>query len=256
MDEGTKPGAMNTDRTPIDAPEISVLIPVHNESAIIEGSIRELIARFQKLQRSFEVIIAENGSSDDTADIVEGLQEDFPNLRLLRIGEPNYGLALREAIEAAKGRYCCCDEIDICDVDFHRRALELFIGDDGGFDLVVGSKAMPGSRDERPFTRRVATRVVNGMLRVSLGFRGTDTHGLKAFRREVLLPIVRQCVVDRDMFASELVLRAEREKLRLVEIPIHLTEKRTPSIHLFKRVPRVLKNIGKLVYVIRLGGQG
>ena len=233
-------------------PEVSIVIPVHNEGPIIEGSIRELRARFQKTGRRFEIIIAENGSTDDTVNIAEELCDHFSNVRLLRSPEPNYGAALRTGIEAAQGRYVCCDEIDICDVDFHRRALELLVGDDGGFDLVVGSKVMPGARDRRPLSRRVATRVINGMLRVSLGFRGTDTHGLKAFRRGSVLPIVRQCVVDRDMFASELVIRSERAGLRLVEIPLNLVEKREPSIRLAKRVPRVLQNVAQLVYVIRL----
>ena len=222
-------------------PEVSIIIPVHNEGPIIEGSIRELRARFQKIGRSFEIIIAENGSTDDTVAIAEELCDEFANVRMLRAPEPNYGAALRAGIESAKGQYVCCDEIDICDVDFHRRALELLVGDDGGFDLVVGSKVMPGARDRRPLSRRAATRIVNGMLRVSLGFRGTDTHGLKAFRRAALLPVVRQCVVDRDMFASELVIRAERARLRLVEIPLNLVEKREPSIHLTKRVPGSFK---------------
>jgi hypothetical protein len=62
--------------------------------------------------------------------------------------------------------------------------------------MVVGSKAMKGSMDQRPLLRRAATRVINGMLRVALDFRGTDTHGLKAFRRGVLLPVVDECVID------------------------------------------------------------
>ena len=236
-------------------PELSVVIPVYNEGPIIEGSVRELHARLTKLGRPFELIIAENGSSDETAIIADELCREFAAVRLIQHPEPNYGAALRAGIEAARGRYVHCDEIDICDVDFHRRALELLVGDDGGFDLVVGSKVMPGARDRRPLSRRLATRVVNGLLRVSLGFRGTDTHGLKAFRKDALMPVVRACVVDRDMFASELVLRAEREGLQIVEIPLNLVEKRTPSIRLTRRVPKVLQNIAQLVYVIRVKGR-
>jgi len=122
----------------------------------------------------------------------------------------------------------------------------------GEADMVVGSKAAKGASDQRPFVRRLATRVHNKLLWVALGFQGTDTHGLKAFRREALLPVVRRCVVDMDVFASEFVIRAWRQGLKVVEIPIQLHEKRLPSIHLFKRVPNVLKNVGKLVYVIRI----
>jgi len=89
--------------------------------------------------------------------------------------------------------------------------------------------------------------VINGMLRVSLGFKGTDTHGLKAFRRSSLVPVVEACIVDKDLFASELVIRAEREGVAIEEIPVRVKEKREPSTHLFRRVPNVLKNLAKLV---------
>jgi hypothetical protein len=121
--------------------------------------------------------------------------------------------------------------------------------------MVVGSKAARGASDHRPAVRRLATRVHNKLLRVTLGFRGTDTHGLKAFRRKALLPVISKCVVDMDVFASEFVIRAWREGLEVVEIPIQLEEKRRPSIHLFRRVPNVLRNVAKLVYVIRVRGQ-
>ena len=118
--------------------------------------------------------------------------------------------------------------------------------------MVVGSKVMEGAADDRPLVRRAATIVLNRMLRVATGFEGTDTHGLKAFRRERLLDTVGRCVVDRDLFASEFVIRAGREGKRVVEIPLRVAEKRKPSINLFRRVPNVLKNMAKLTWVIRV----
>jgi hypothetical protein len=153
----------------------------------------------------------------------------------------------------AKGTWVICEEIDLCDLDFHRRALEHLRHADA--DMVIGSKAMKGASDHRPLMRRAATRVLNGMLRVALDFHGTDTHGLKAFNRGKLLPIVEQCVIDRDLFASEFVIRAARAGLRLLEIPIRLHEKRPPAINLVKRVPNVLRGMAKLTRVIRFGGK-
>ena len=117
--------------------------------------------------------------------------------------------------------------------------------------MVVGSKAMVGSNDQRPLFRRVATRVYNGLLRVTCHFDGTDTHGLKAFRREALLETARRCVLDRDVFASEFVVRAHREKKKVVEIPFAVREKRPPSINLIKRVPHVLKSVARLAISVR-----
>ena len=122
----------------------------------------------------------------------------------------------------------------------------------GEADMVVGSKAMSGAHVKRPLLRRAATQTINGMLRVLLDFRGTDTHGLKAFRRDRLLDTLSHCVVDKDLFASEFVIRAQREGKRVEEIPVHIVEKRPPSINLFKRVPNVLKNLARLTYVIRI----
>jgi hypothetical protein len=114
---------------------------------------------------------------------------------------------------------------------------------------------LDSSSDERPLMRHLATLVINGMLRISLGFKGTDTHGLKAFRRAALVPVVERCVVDKDLFASELVIRAERSsQVRIKEIPVRVLEKRPPSIHLFRRVPDVLKGIARLFVAIRLQG--
>jgi glycosyltransferase involved in cell wall biosynthesis len=232
------------------APDLSVVIPCYNEEAILWASVTELHAGLQAIGRPFEILISENGSEDDTKAIAEKLSRALPEVRAITSDEPNYGKALRRGIEAARGKYVLCEEIDLCDLDFHRRALAIL--DRGDADFVVGSKAHKDAKDERPMTRRAATMVINGMLRVLLGFQGTDTHGLKAFERSKLLFTVGKCVVDRDLFASELVIRAQRYKVRVVEIPVTIHEKRPPSIHLFKRVPNVLKNLAKLTWVVRI----
>jgi len=235
-------------------PEITVVIPIYNEARILAGAVTDLRAALEALDPSmtFEILLAENGSSDDTVQVAQSLADRYPEVSAFSLGEPNYGAALRRGILAARGRFVMCDEIDLCDTDFHARALELLRG--GEVDLVVGSKAMVGAADQRPFVRRLATRTINGLLRLLLGFRGTDTHGLKAFRRDALAGTVQRCVVDKDLFASEFVVRAQRESIRGVEIPVFIEEKRPPSIQLTRRVPRVLRDLARLFYVIRLRG--
>lgn len=233
-------------------PELSVVIPVYNEEAILEASVGDLVSALDEAGVRFEIILAENGSRDDTVALARALGEADPRVRTFSYPEPNYGGALREGIYRARGEYVVCEEIDLCDVDFHLRALELLRS--GRARMVVGSKAMRGSEDRRPPVRRAATRLYNGMLRVTLGFRGTDTHGLKAFHRATVAPVAARCVVEHDVFASELVIRAQREGLDVVEIPIELEEKRAPSIHLARRVPRVLGNLGRLFVSIHFVG--
>jgi len=231
------------------APEMSVVIPVYNEAAIVRQAVEDLSRKLQALGWDFEIVLAENGSRDATQEVLRQMAQRDPRVRWFHEDEPNYGRALKRGILEARGRVVVCDEIDLCDVGFYQRALPLLAE---GADLVVGSKAMRGANDERPWIRRVATRAINVLLRVTTGFRGTDTHGLKAFVRDRLEPVVRACVVERDLFASELVIRAQRTGRDIREIPIALREKRPPSIQLMRRVPRVLRGLLQLGWTIRV----
>lgn len=233
--------------------DVSIIIPIYNEEGILSASIADItekLADDPRWEHSYEIILAENGSTDRTVDIARELMERHPELRLMHNPEPDYGLALRRGILSAKGTYVVCDEIDLCDTDFYVRALDKMKVEN--YDFVVGSKALKESSDKRPLYRRLATRVLNMLLHVFLGFKGTDTHGLKAFRRDRLLDVVDQCVVNKDLFASEFVIRAERNDFRITEIPLTVVEKRQPSINLFRRVPNVLKNLARLFWVIRI----
>jgi glycosyltransferase involved in cell wall biosynthesis len=239
-------------------PDVSIVIPIYNEEGILSASVADLtekIAASDKLRTlRFEVILAENGSVDRTIEVAHELMGRHPELRMIHSDVPDYGIALKQGILAAQGEFVICDEIDLCDVDFYERALYRLCEE--GYDLVVGSKALERSFDKRPAYRRGATWLINRMLRVATGFRGTDTHGLKAFRREAMLPIIQKCVVGKDMFASEFVIRTEREPdLRNTEIPVEVIEKRKPSVRLVSRVPSVLKNIIQLAWIIRINNR-
>jgi glycosyltransferase involved in cell wall biosynthesis len=231
-------------------PDLSVVIPVYNEAAIVRAACEELCARLDRLGWDYEILFAENGSRDDTLQILQALSRERPRIHWLHEDEPNYGRALKRGILQARGRHVVCDEIDLCDVSFYERALPILVS---GADLVIGSKAMKGANDARPLVRRAATRIVTLLLRIATGFRGTDTHGVKAFVRERIVPVAAACKVERDLFASELVVRAQRMGRNVKEIPIALREKRPPGVHLVRRVPRVLKGLWQLGWAIRRG---
>ncbi len=230
-------------------PEVSIVIPVFDEEGILHASVVDLRERLGPHGIAYEILLAENGSLDRTVGVARELAAKFPEVRWLSIGEPNYGAALRRGIEEARGRFVVCEEIDLGDVDFLVQALGLLR--EGTFDLVIGSKLLRGARDERPPFRHGASLLYSALLRRTLGFRGTDTHGLKALRRDALLPIVRECLVDKDVFASELVLRAERAGVRMIELPVRVKEKRPPSVGLLRRVPGVLSRVARLWWALR-----
>jgi glycosyltransferase involved in cell wall biosynthesis len=136
-------------------PRISIVIPVYNEQAILHAAVVDLRERLRPYGWSYEIILAENGSRDRTIEIAEELGAKYPDeVRFISLGEPNYGKALKQGILLARGAIVICDEIDLCDADFHRRALDIL--DSGEADLVIGSKLLAGAEDDRPMLRHAA----------------------------------------------------------------------------------------------------
>ncbi|MGI6395577.1 MAG: glycosyltransferase family 2 protein [bacterium] len=232
--------------------KVSIVIPVYNEEKILESAVKQLqkdLLSFEK-DFDFEIILAENGSTDKTIEKGEELSKNDNSISIFHYEHPDYGLALKEGIRRAKGEIVFSDEIDLCLPEFYEKALEEFKSN--SVQMIVGSKRAKGANDQRPFKRRFATWVLNVMLKIILGFKGTDTHGVKAFLKEPLMPVLDKCLIGKDIFASEFVIRAERMGIEIKEIPISLDEKRAPSIKLMKRVPKVLSNIAYLFWNIRI----
>src|SRR5215469_9851248 len=212
-------------------PRISIVIPIYNEQAILHAAIVDLRERLKPFGWAYEIILAENGSKDRTVEIGHELSAKYGDptegqVKIISLGDPNYGKALKQGILLARGDIILCDEIDLCDTNFHKRAVEIL--ETGEADLVIGSKLAVGAADERPLIRHAASIAYSSLLKVLLGYRGTDTHGLKAFRRLALLDTVRACLVDKDVFASEFVIRADRSRVSIKEIPVRVMEKRPP----------------------------
>jgi glycosyltransferase involved in cell wall biosynthesis len=226
----------------------SVVVPVYNEARIVNDAIVRMLRALESIGGDFELLICENGSTDETAVLVARLQQEDPRIRLERLPEPDYGGAMRHGINA-----CAYDRVVIFNIDFWSlefasaavRALD-------SADVVIGSKVMTGSDDQRPAMRRLLTRAFNAFLRGAFGFRGTDTHGMKALRRSVMDSVLARCVTSRSIFDTELVLRAERAGLRIVEVPVAVREIRQPSYwSVAKRLPEVCWNLFKLARGLR-----
>lgn len=227
----------------------SVVIPVYQEEAMVSRAVEDLVDRLREFEEgTWELVLVQNGSTDATPRLVDELAATHPEVRAVHLPRPDYGAALRTGIFQARGDFVIGDEIDLGDLDFYRRALEIL--ESGEADLVIGSKALPGSEDRRPLVRKFATRSINLLLRWVLGFEGSDTHGLKAFRRATLLPVATICQVTGDLFASEMVIRAQRGQVVIREIPIQLHEKRPPAINLLRRIPKVVRSLWTLRRVL------
>ena len=220
---------------------LSVILPVHDEAGMVDEVLPEMLRAVERLNVPFEIVVCENGSRDDTLAIVGRLAGAYRGIRVETLATPDYGQALQHGIHVAS-----YDKVVIFNLDFwSAEFLETALAGLETTDMVVGSKVM-GS-DRRPLVRRVITRGFNGFLRVWFGFRGTDTHGMKGFRREPAARLAAACVSKGSMFDTELVLRAEREGLTIVEKAVNSMEIRPPSYaSILSRMPETFRNFARM----------
>lgn len=225
-----------------DEPMVDVVIPVHNEGWDLRERTEDLRRALAAMDSACGIILVENGSTDDTWAIAREL-ESRGLARALCLPIADYGAALRLGVRESEAPILVLAEIDFCDVEFIRRAVALL---GSGADLVQSSKACEGAVDRRPWVRRAITRGFNAWLRASLGFRGTDTHGMKAARRQVLEGLLNESHLNGNLLATEMVIRADRKNLRVEELPVSVCETRPSAVGVMARVPSTLQDMRKL----------
>ena len=228
---------------------MSLVIPVYNEAAFLPGALELLYKELELVDADVNVILAENGSTDGTADLGRKLAETYPNLSVLELPEPDYGGAMRAGFLAAEGDWVFNSDIDYFSGPFMAKVVAL--ADEA--DVVLASKRDPESEDRRSPIRRLATWTFNQILRLLLGSKVTDTHGIKALRREVIADVGRDVISRQDLFDTELVIRAEKKGWRIKELPIVVEEQREAKSSLLKRIPRTLKGVWEIRKAVRGG---
>ncbi len=220
----------------------SIVIPIHNEANFLPHALRELQSELAGLGVPFDINLVENGSTDGTAEIAEAEAADFPEVRVSRLPVPDYGTAMLEGFMAATGTWAVNFDIDYISVSFLKRVLAE--GDDA--DVILASKRAPGSDDRRGYIRRLATFSFNTVLRLLVKSSVSDTHGIKAIRRDVIQELAPRVVSRKDLFDTELVVRAGHAGYRIAEFPIVVEEQREARSKLWKRVPRTIRGIWRI----------
>jgi len=198
--------------------KVSVVLPVYNEGKVLKGNVQTLIRKLSGVLDDFEIIISENGSTDDTVEIAKGLESD--RVRILhedkRLGK---GAAIKTAAEYARGSIIIFMDADLAS---DPKNISLLVEPlEKGAAIVIGSRYHPASKTRRSRVRDFASRSFNWLVRTMLGSKLSDHQcGFKSFRKDIVLPIVNKTEDQRWFWDTEFLVRAQREGLEITEIPV------------------------------------
>jgi glycosyltransferase involved in cell wall biosynthesis len=231
---------------------VDVVIPVLNEAHVLEKSIRTLEAFFrQHVPLNWRLVIAENGSTDGTADVGRRLAAELPRVDCLLIGQRGRGRALRIAWSRPEADILCYTDVDLStELEAFPRLFRALIQE--SYDLAIGSRLAKTSQTTRSFKRELISRAYNQILRWSLrvGFSDAQT-GFKAITREVadrVLPLVK----DESWFLdTELLVLSEHLGYRIADIPVRWIEDDDSRVKIVRTAWEDLKGVARLRRALR-----
>ncbi len=226
--------------------ELSVIVPAYNEAARISPGVQTIMDYLRSGGWSWELIVVDDGSADETAEKVQQVIAAEPRARLIQY-RPNRGkgFAVRTGVLAATGTWIVFLDADLSTpVEEIDRAMVRLLK---GADLVVGSRAHPDSHIERksPIFRRMASGVFDRVRNAIVGLHHfADTQcGFKAARGESVRPLYQRAVIERFMFDVEILYLAERTGLRMEELPVHWADCSGSTVRFFPGVYQMFRDL-------------
>jgi putative flippase GtrA len=239
-------------RAPTPA-RVDVVVPVFDEQRVLDRSIRRLHDHLtEQMPFEWRIVIADNASTDRTPRIAAALAADLPGVQVLRLALKGRGRALRTAWLRSDAAVVCYMDVDL---STDLRALLPLIAPlvSGHSDVAIGTRLHRGSQVVRGARRELVSRSYNRLLRVALGARFSDAQcGFKAMRTSVarrLLPAVRD---DAWFFDTELLMLAQREGLRIHEVPVDWIDDPDSRVDVLRTAFADLRGIGRLLAAARL----
>ncbi len=200
----------------------SIVIPAYNESARITASLEKILAYIAQNHWDAEVLVVNDGSRDNTADIVRQFATRNPIVRLIENpGNRGKGYSVRNGMLQARGDVQIFSDADLSAPIYEAKRLVDALQQ--GADVAFGSRWLEADTqtERQPILRQIAGRAYNLLLRLILGLNYKDTQcGLKAFTREASEKIFTRQKIERWGFDPELLFIARKFKMKTVEVPV------------------------------------
>ncbi|HEX6494760.1 MAG TPA: dolichyl-phosphate beta-glucosyltransferase [Acidobacteriaceae bacterium] len=203
-------------------PRYTIVIPAYNETARIERALASVSGCIRQCGWDAEVLVVDDGSTDNTAALVEAWTRQHPEVRLIRNGRNRgKGYSVRNGMLRAAGEIVMFTDADLSSpID---EAERLFAAIAQGADVAIGSRWLTGRRivHKQPLYRRLFGRCFNALTRTIMRLPFADTQcGFKAFRREAAHQVFGLQRIERWGFDPEILFIAIQRGLSVTEVPV------------------------------------
>jgi glycosyltransferase involved in cell wall biosynthesis len=207
---------------------LSIVVPAFNEADRILTNTRKVQRWMTGLGRHFEIIVVDDGSDDDTYEILEMLSRNIKEVRPYKSKtNKGKGMALREAALKARGDLVIFLDADL---ELHPSLIGKMIRqmEEAGADVVLGSKRHPDSEVNYPWHRKVLSNIYYMVNRMLFGIPVKDTQtGIKVFKKAVLDDVIPRLIEKQYAFDLELIVNVHALGYKMIEAPIRLNYSRT-----------------------------
>ena len=236
------------------APALSIIVPSYNEELRLPPSLGLIADYIKRSGRTTEVIVVDDGSTDQTVAVAEAFRARIPNLRVVSNGKNRgKGYSVRHGMQEAHGEIVLFTDADL---SAPIEEADKLIATLGEYDVAIGSRAMDRnliSVHESRF-REFAGIIFNKIVRIVLWLPFVDTQcGFKAFRRERCKIIFEQQRIERFGFDPELLYLARHHGLKAVEIPVRWAHSPATKIDMMRDSIQMFVDVFKIRWNALLG---
>ena len=232
---------------------VSIVLPAYNEADKLEAAVTKISQALKDNGYSFEIIIAEDGSTDGTAERAEELAQKLSYVKHIhREKRQGRGTALNNAFKQCHGEVFVYMDLDLStDLKFLKPLIDAITVE--GYDFSTGSRMLPESKVERTLSRSISSKTYNFLVRQMLGSKLRDHQcGFKAFKREPVLTLLDEVEATHWFWDTEIMVRANRRGYRIKEIAVEWKTGRGTKVNLFKDSWNMFKQIMKLWWKLKV----